>query len=147
MQASPSSHILVTVQLVGIFLSVYSTDQAHRGSEWSLLICCFGFAMAMWTLFHNQIGNFGIYPELKSEAVLVTTGPYEIVRHPMYFSLIVMMVGVAIFNGGLTNYLGALMVAGAVSLKALKEEAILIVHFEGYREYQARTHMIIPRLI
>ena len=73
-------------------------------------------------------------------------GPYEIVRHPMYFSLILMMIGIAAYNSGATNSLGLIMVTVSVFLKARKEEEILVDHFEGYREYQARTHMIVPRL-
>lgn len=146
MERGGGSHVLVAMQLLGIGLAVYAPGRENLGSDWALLICSIGFAIAMWTLFHNRPGNFGIYPEPKDGAELVTTGPYEIVRHPMYLSLIVMMVGIAVYNNGLSNFLGAALVVLAVGLKARKEEAILCAHFDGYAEYRKRTFMIIPRI-
>lgn len=148
-QPSPFSHFLVGIQLVGIVLVIYLPEEAAsaaRGSQWMLVVCCVGFVLGMWTLFHNKIGNFGIYPEPKEEAILVTSGPYEIVRHPMYLALIIMMVGGAAYNNGLANYIGMAMVVFSVGLKAKKEEAILLDQFEGYDEYRQRVKMIIPRI-
>ena len=137
------------MQLAGIVLVIHVPEeaaQAQRGSQWMLVVCCIGFVIAMWTLFHNKIGNFGIYPEPREEAIMVTSGPYEMVRHPMYLALIILMVGGAIYNNGLSNYAGMVMAVVSVVLKAIKEERILVNHFEGYAEYRQRTKMIIPRL-
>ena len=141
-----NSHILVGLQLAGIGLAIYAPGREQQGPEWALLVCAIGFAFAMWTLFHNEIGNFGIYPEPKDNSKLVTTGPYEIVRHPMYFGLIVMMFGMAGYNNAWSNYVGFVMVGVAVFLKAHKEEILLLQTFEDYAEYQKSVKMLIPRL-
>ena len=140
--ASAQSHLLVAVQLTGIVLVIYGPDDTSRGSQWMLLVGCIGFLIAMWTLFHNEIGNFGIYPEPKDNSKLVTTGPYEIVRHPMYFGLIVMMFGMAGYNNAWSNYVGFVMVGVAVFLKAHKEEILLLQTFEDYAEYQKSVKML-----
>ena len=149
-KADALSHLLVVLQLTGIVLVIHVAEEAaqgQRGSQWMLVVCCIGVVIAIWTLFHNKIGNFGIYPEPKEEATMVTSGPYEIVRHPRYLALIVMMVGAAVYNNGLSNYAGMVLVVVSVVLKAIKEERILTDHFEGYAEYRQRTKMIIPRLL
>ena len=141
-----SSHILVLTQLAGVGLASYPMDLATRNSPLTLVICYLGVAAAIWTLLHNRVGNFGIYPELKESAVLVLSGPYRMVRHPMYASLILMMIGIAVFNGGWSNLGGVVLVIVAVVLKAFKEEKILCETFPVYREYMAHIRMMVPRL-
>ena len=56
------------------------------------------------------------------------------------------MVGEAVYNNSLTNYIGMVLVVTSVVLKAIKEERIMLEQFEGYAEYRARTKMLIPRV-
>src|SRR5659263_263910 len=44
--------------------------------------------LAAWTLVYNRPGNFNIRPTPKVHGVLVTTGPYRWIRHPMYTSVL-----------------------------------------------------------
>ncbi len=44
--------------------------------------------LAAWTLGHNRLGNFNIRPAPKVDGVLVTSGPYRAIRHPMYSAVL-----------------------------------------------------------
>ncbi len=139
-----SSHLLVVFQLAGVILCCYPVGLVNHGSYYALLICAIGTATGIYTLLYNPIGNFSIYPEPKAKAKLITDGPYRHIRHPMYFSLWVMMVGVTLFNYHWSNLLGLILVSITVSLKALREEQLLINRFPAYRNYIASTARVIP---
>ena len=96
------------------------------------------------TLCYNKIGNFSIYPEVKSNALLITTGPYKYVRHPMYTSLVIMMVGIALYNQHWINFSGVGLVIVAVISKANMEENLLHIKFPNYHSYQEHTYRFIP---
>jgi protein-S-isoprenylcysteine O-methyltransferase Ste14 len=79
---------------------------------------------------------------------LNTTGPYAVVRHPLYASLIAIFVGGSLVY---SNALSLLLTLGVfvpmMVVRAKKEEALLLKAFAGrYVEYQARTGMLCPRL-
>lgn len=76
---------------------------------------------------------------------LVTSGPYSVVRHPLYICEAVFVLGMMI------SHFSALMVAlGALQCllqyrRARHEEAILRQTFPEYEEYARRVPMLIPR--
>ena len=81
---SPLSHLLVVSQLTGVFLSIFPAGWQNYGHPFWLLLCAAGAVTGLFTLYHNKIGNFSVYPEIKPRARLITSGPYRQVRHPMY---------------------------------------------------------------
>jgi protein-S-isoprenylcysteine O-methyltransferase Ste14 len=78
------------------------------------------------------------------DADLVTSGPYRWVRHPMYASLMLMMVGIALYNLHSVNLVGVILVAVAVSGKVPIEEHQLRARFPEYATYAARTPRFVP---
>lgn len=142
-----SHHALVLLQLTGVAMAIVpplTRDQS--GLHW-LVAAAAGMALGVITLIHNHIGNFSIYPRPRDGARLITTGPYRCVRHPMYGALVIMMIGIAGYNGGARPWLGAVLVTAVVVTKALVEERLLISHFPGYPEYARRTWRFIPFVV
>ncbi len=137
-------HFLVFTQFLGIALCLYPVTPMGEGNPVYLVISAFGMFGGIATLFHNRIGNFNVYPQIKSKAKLVTSGPYAFVRHPMYLFLAVIMFGVTLFNFHFQSLIGFTLLVLAISIKALKEEKLLTEHFPEYREYMSRTKRMIP---
>ena len=52
----------------------------------ALMMAGTSVALIAWAIIHNRPGNFNIRPTPKVRGVLVTTGPYRWIRHPMYTS-------------------------------------------------------------
>jgi len=77
---------------------------------------------------------------------LVTTGPYAIVRHPLYLAEEIAVIGTLLQFFSIYT----LMIFGVhlwIQIQRMKnEEAVLRDAFPGYVDYQARTFRLIPRV-
>lgn len=136
--------MLVIMQLSGVALCCFPVGLKNMGSLYWLILCVLGAAFGITTLCYNKIGNFSVYPEPKPQAILITSGPYQYIRHPMYVSLVIMMAGIALYNFHWLNGLGLIIVTLAVICKTHIEEELLYLHFSKFSEYQQKTKRLIP---
>ncbi len=78
---------------------------------------------------------------------LVTHGLYRYVRHPVYFGVLIVIMGVPVYA---QSVLGALVLAALIPLALIRirmEEGLLIEQFgDEYRTYRARVKKLIPFL-
>jgi protein-S-isoprenylcysteine O-methyltransferase Ste14 len=140
------SHALVALQFSAIVLIAWPfVTTPDERLQW-LSISALGIVVGLYTLAHNKLGNFGVYPEPIPDACLVTTGPYRWIRHPMYTSLLLFMLGIALYRHAWPNYVGMLLLAIAVLGKMHREEAHLHMRFDDYSDYVKRTHRLLPRI-
>ena len=143
---STISHILVGLQFTAIIIiAAPFFDQPPDRLQW-LAISALGVIVGLYTLVHNKLGNFGIYPEPIPDACLVTTGPYRWIRHPMYTSLLLFMLGIALYRHGWPKYAGMLLLTVAIFGKMHREEAHLHMKFDDYSDYVRRTHRLLPKI-
>ncbi len=141
--ASPaSSHLLVVLQFSAIALGVI--PWGNGASPLWLIASVIGGVVGVYTLMHNKLGNFGVYPEPVDGAQLITSGPYRWVRHPMYLSLILFMLGIVMFNAAIGNYLALVLLLIAIIGKMNKEEVYLSTQFDGYKDYQTCSKRLFP---
>lgn len=89
-----------------------------------------------------QLGrSFSLVPQARS---LVTSGPYAVIRHPLYLAEAVMLSGATILHLS-PAAVALLLFHSAVQLRRiLYEEALLMRTFPQYRGYAARTRRLIP---
>ena len=140
------SHLLVGLQFTAIMMIAWPfMAQPDDRLQW-LAISALGVIVGLYTLAHNKLGNFGIYPEPIPDACLITTGPYRWIRHPMYTSLLLFMLGIALYKHAWPNYLGMALLALAILGKMRREEVHLHLKFADYSDYVKRTHRLIPRI-
>jgi protein-S-isoprenylcysteine O-methyltransferase Ste14 len=106
-------------------------------------LCLFGFSLAINARRH--LGrNWGLPMSRKEQPELVTSGPYALIRHPIYTGLILAMLGSAI---GVNVFWALLLVpVGAYFIySARREETAMLQLFpEQYAAYMARTGMLAP---
>ena len=79
---------------------------------------------------------------------VVDTGPYRLVRHPIYSGLILAALATAIEKGTSLALLGVAVLTSAFYLKARREERLLLRELGdgSYDAYARRTPMLIPFL-
>ncbi len=136
------STALVALQLAAIAALIPPWGQAWHALGWPLLAAAAG--VGVWTLRHNRLGNFGVMPEPKQHAQLVTTGPYAYVRHPMYLAVLLFGAGMLAGWQGWPHAAAFAVLCAALHFKANREEALLSARFPDYAAYRARTRRLLP---
>ena len=116
------TYVLAVVVLLGICFTWWA--RIHLGRFWS-----------------NAITH-------KEDHRIIDTGPYGMVRHPIYTGLIIAILATGIAVGTWTALLGALFICFGEWQKARMEEGFLSVELgqEAYRSYSRRVPMIVPFL-
>ena len=84
---------------------------------------------------------FGVLPEARG---LVTTGPYALVRHPLYLGELAAMAGLLIASPSPRNLAAGAVFAAAQFTRMHLEEAALTREFPEYADYAARTPRLVP---
>lgn len=83
--------------------------------------------------------------EVAQEQKVITTGPYALVRHPMYLSVVIMYLASSIALGSYWTLIPAALVIPTLVIRILSEEKILEKDLPGYVEYQQKTrYRLIP---
>ena len=109
-----------------------------------LVLVIAGLAFAFWAR-ATLGGNWSGTVTFKENHTLVDTGPYAIVRHPIYTAILLMFVGTAIANGTVGGLVALPVAVVGFVVKARQEEGLLQRHFpDAYPAYRARTRMLVP---
>ena len=75
---------------------------------------------------------------------LKTTGVYSLVRHPIYSSNILLMIGIFISSGSLIIAVNTVILGIYYILSAFIEERAIVSKFPNYVSYKRRTGMFLP---
>lgn len=105
-----------------------------------------GVALAIWARY--CIGQFwSARVALKEGHQLIRSGPYAVVRHPIYTGLFLAAAGTALVGGEWRGVLAVALLLAAHSRKALREESLLTSEFgQEYANYRRSTGFLFPRL-
>jgi protein-S-isoprenylcysteine O-methyltransferase Ste14 len=85
--------------------------------------------------------------ELAPDQKVISTGPYALVRHPMYAGGLVMLAGIPIALGSWWGLLVLVATMPALVWRLLDEEKFLARNLPGYVEYQEKVrYRLIPHV-
>ena len=83
--------------------------------------------------------------EVSSEQQVVATGPYAIIRHPMYSGISLIMFATPVALGSWWALLPALAFIPTIALRMQYEEEVLLRELPGYEAYRrAVRHRLVP---
>jgi protein-S-isoprenylcysteine O-methyltransferase Ste14 len=116
--------------------------------DWAmLLVIAGGIAFCWWARLHlARLWSPSV--TRKEGHRIVDTGPYRLVRHPIYAGFVLIYFGLAILCRTALALLGTAMMILGLWLKARVEERFLIQELgsSAYDSYKARTPMLVPRM-
>jgi protein-S-isoprenylcysteine O-methyltransferase Ste14 len=104
-----------------------------------------GFFLVFLVFRENSYASAVI--EASADQKVVSTGPYALVRHPMYAGAFVLVAGVSPALGSLWGLCAVPPLVAAIVWRLLDEEVYLSEHLPGYDEYRRRVrYRLIPRV-
>ncbi|PLX07296.1 MAG: hypothetical protein C0598_13265 [Marinilabiliales bacterium] len=135
--------ILTTIQLLSLFYLLVS-GPIIADSINGFLIEIAGIFLGLLAIYIMKPGNFNIRPLIKTGGVLITSGPYRIIRHPMYTAQIVAIIPLVAESFSYYRLAVLFILTTVLIIKIEFEEKQLLKHFEGYKEYKKTTKKLIP---
>ena len=101
------------------------------------LLVLLGYAIIFRVFRENQFTSRTIQVEHGQQ--VIRTGPYAVVRHPMYVGVLVFYLASPIALGSWWAFLPALTFIPILVVRILNEEQVLERDLPGYREYKQKT--------
>ena len=140
---SVQSYVLVGIQFVCIVAILVSGPWFAR-NEWFFTLELLGSLLGIWAILTVKLTNVNVFPDVRAGSRLVTNGPYQWIRHPMYTALLMIMLALvcesfSYWRGFCWLLLGADLVA-----KLSYEETLLREAFDDYAAYRLRTWRLVP---
>lgn len=110
-------------------------------------ICIYGLLFTIWAR-RTLAGNWSSDVTFKRNHELIRTGPYRVVRHPIYTGLLLMSLGTALVIGELRALICLVLITIGFWIKLSQEERLLLRHFpEHYPTYQREVKALVPFVI
>jgi protein-S-isoprenylcysteine O-methyltransferase Ste14 len=148
-------HVLPLLLAVGLLFSdrvavAFLNTELFPWAPWQFwlgaLITALGLLFTVWARVYLGRNWSGVVT-IKHDHELIDTGPYALVRHPIYTGLLVAFVGSAAVRGEWRGVLGVLIAWAALWRKLRLEERWMMDQFgERYVAYCKRVPALVPFL-
>lgn len=103
------------------------------------LLLVFGFWLSTWAGRVNVFAEPSARMQTDRGQTVIATGPYAMIRHPIYIASIGLFVGTALALGSYWALLPASVASGLLILRTQWEDQTLQAELEGYQEYTYRV--------
>ena len=140
---SIKSYVLVSVQFVCLGIIVL-TGPLFVSDPWFLGLELAGIGIGVWALQAMRIKNLRAYPEVREGSELVTRGPYQFIRHPMYTALLLFTLALVLGEFSYVRLVVWVVLGMDLIVKLTYEEQLLNEHFKEYAAYQRKTSRLVP---
>jgi protein-S-isoprenylcysteine O-methyltransferase Ste14 len=106
-----------------------------------------GYGLAAWAMIVNPYFSSVARIQDDRGQVVVTTGPYRVVRHPSYAGALLAALAFPFMMGALWALLPGLFLAAALALRTWLEDRLPSQGLDGYALYAEHTrHRLVPGL-
>ena len=136
-------YLLVAIQFAGIFYFIF-TGSVFPENIYVLIIEIIATLIGVWAVLAMKLHTVTVLPSVKKGGQLCTSGPYRVIRHPMYTAVLLLLSGLMLNNYTHTGLLVYFIVLVDLIVKMNVEEKILITHYADYKDYMIQTKRIVP---
>jgi protein-S-isoprenylcysteine O-methyltransferase Ste14 len=107
------------------------------------LVVLAGYSLFVLVIRENSYASRII--EVDEHQRVISTGPYAVVRHPMYVAIILIYFAGPLALGSFWALISAAVIPGIMVARILNEERVLREKLAGYEEYMSRVrYRLIP---
>jgi protein-S-isoprenylcysteine O-methyltransferase Ste14 len=153
-EREPAQKVIMSITSVGFIVLLVLPGLDHRFG-WSNMPAAVAIAGNVLMLL-GWVGIFRVFREnsftsstieLAVDQRVISTGPYAIVRHPMYATALLMLAGIPIALGSWWGALVVILLLPALIWRLLDEERFLGRNLPGYVAYQGRVrYRLLPHV-
>jgi protein-S-isoprenylcysteine O-methyltransferase Ste14 len=129
----------------------FDAGRLHRGQMpmWLEAVGGFliviGFGAIMPVFAANSYAAPVVRVQSERRQHVIDTGPYAIVRHPMYAAASLYVFGIPLLLGSRWGLIGSVLIMAAIAFRATKEEQTLKDGLAGYADYMTRVrYRLVP---
>jgi len=139
--------LIVLLYVAVILLAQWDFPFSPLHVATGLALAMAGVALCVWAKVHLKT-NFTVTLGIKQDHALITSGPYALIRHPIYTGFLFQLLGGALlYDSGATLLLLFLPFLALFYWQSVAEERLLADHFgDAYRRYRATTGRLLPKL-
>jgi protein-S-isoprenylcysteine O-methyltransferase Ste14 len=139
------SGFLVSFQFIclGIFLL---TGPFIAHNRFAFILELFSILLGLWAIGIMSNSKLSIFPDVRKGAQMITSGPYKIIRHPMYLAVILFGLSLLIDEFNVLRLVSFLVLLSDLIYKIEFEEKKLANAFQDYKLYRGESRKLIPFL-
>lgn len=152
-QAGPSAEVQKSQQAIQslaslAFIGMLVVPGLDRRFDWthvptwltvlSALMVGVGFYVIFLVFRANSFTSAII--EIANDQRVITTGPYRIVRHPMYAGAGFLVMFTPLALGSWIGIICSILLMLVIALRAVDEEKFLVQNLSGYEAYRQKVH-------
>lgn len=136
----------LSVMLIGFWTRASLPISRETGRLWGMFIFLLGMTFFTWAGLYLKGTFLGKVEPVTDH--LITEGPYKLIRHPLYLSMIISLLGLCLGLRSFSGIAGVFIVfLPAVVYRAkLEEQALENKYGESWQELYRRTSFLIPFL-
>jgi protein-S-isoprenylcysteine O-methyltransferase Ste14 len=111
--------------------------------KWLQLIGVVGVALSFWICYRTFRENTFLAPVVRIQKErghkVISTGPYSIVRHPLYSAVLIMLLSTALMLGSWYGVAASFLINAAIVFRTWMEDCKLKRELDGYAAYAVRV--------
>jgi protein-S-isoprenylcysteine O-methyltransferase Ste14 len=143
---------LLFLSFAAIFITAaFDSGRFHWSSVplWLIVLgyvlLCAGYLISIWAESVNKFAEPSVRIQTERGHKVVDTGPYAIIRHPLYLGGILLFLGIPLALASLWSLLPAAAATTVLIIRTILEDKTLQSELEGYKAYTARVpHRLLP---
>jgi protein-S-isoprenylcysteine O-methyltransferase Ste14 len=125
---------------------VAALDDQHHWSSAPAWVIVVGYVLVtagmvgcFWVLSVNKFAEMSVRIQTERGHKVIDTGPYAVVRHPMYVACFLLFPGIALALGSFWALIPAALVSVVLVVRTVFEDRTLQEELDGYKEYASRV--------
>lgn len=145
--------LYVPLAFYGIYI-VAGLDVRYNGTYLDIVSMIIGILLfiisaifMIWLILENEHFESTARIQKDRNQTVITTGPYRIIRHPGYTSIILWAISVPLIFGSILSGMVSLIIIAVIILRTYLEDTMLQKELSGYRTYCTQVkYRLIPFL-